>query len=188
MRQGDCCAAGPIWLDVGRPHHLATPPAPRADNGSTHEPSDRHRSDPSSLAAPAGSPASWPGLEHGCEYHEPSALDATRTRHSPPRSTTSPRLVGATPAPPACESARSTQEVHSHHMPSPDTDWSCWSKASEIPQSNLTYSIRLQRNSGPAHYPLRRTGCLPRGLPLVSPMRLVVVRTRTGTTSPAAPA
>src|SRR6266480_4868860 len=90
--------------------------AASADNGSTHEPSDRHRSDPSSLAAPAGSPASSPGLEHGCEYHEPSALDATRTRHSPPRSTTSPRLVGATPAPPACESARSTQEVHSHHM------------------------------------------------------------------------
>src|SRR5438093_2482311 len=104
-------------------------------------------------------------------------LPTNGARWLPTRSTTSPRLVGATPAPPACESARSTQEVHSHHMPSPDTDWSCWSKASEIPQSNLTYSIRLQRNSGPAHYPLQRTGCLPRGLPLVSPMRLVVVRT-----------
>src|SRR5947208_8547603 len=64
----------PVRHSVRAPR--CTPPAPRADNGSTHEPSDRHRSDPSSLAAPAGSPASSPGLEHGCEYHEPSALDA----------------------------------------------------------------------------------------------------------------
>jgi hypothetical protein len=179
---------GVFLLDTRNAHHTAGLRLTRANDGSAHEPCARHRSDPSSAAVPVGSPASWPDREHGCECRELRARDATRTRHTPPRNTTSPRLVASAAGPLACKLAQSTRAAPSRRLLSPDAGWSCRFRASEIPRPNLTCSIRLQRNSGPAHYPFWRTGCSPCGLPLVSPMRLVVVRNRTGTTSPAAPA
>src|SRR4029079_17304012 len=150
------------------------PPVRRAGDESTHEPSDQRRSDPSSAAAHAGSPANWPDRGTCSECHAPPALDATRTRRNLLRSRTSLRLAGRVPEPYGCGLDRSIQAAPSHRMPLLGNGWSAWPRASENLTPNWICSTRLQQSSASGHCWFWRTECSPCSLPLVSPMRLMV--------------